>query len=99
MSAPNTLAPFPGMPFLAYAVSSPLRDSPGGSISVSFKHKGIADIINVERLCFIHWQFLGIQDAGGREKNYTQTILSACYRLNCDCAPHPANHYQNRSKS
>lgn len=59
---------FHWVPFLAYAVSSPLRDSPGGSISVSFKHKDISDIINVETLCFIHWQFLGIQDAGGREE-------------------------------
>lgn len=60
-----------------------LRDSPRGSISVFFKHEDIAGIRNMGRLCFTHWQFLGTEGAGSREKNYLQKIPSAHYGSNC----------------
>lgn len=73
VSSQNTMVPFARVSFLGYTFSSPLRGSPRGSISVSFKHKDISDVINVERHCFTHWQqFLGIQDVRGREKLYPE---------------------------
>lgn len=76
------IVPFTVGSFLGNTALPQLRDSPRGSISVLSEHKDISDIINVERLCFIHWQFLGIEGAGGREKNDIQKILSVNSGLN-----------------
>lgn len=46
-----------------------LRDSPRRLILVLFKHRDISGLINVERLCFVHYWYLGIEGAEDREKN------------------------------
>lgn len=62
--------------FSGYTASSQVGDSPRNPILVLFKRRDITGIINVEGLCSVHWQCLGIEGTEGREKNYIQKILS-----------------------